>query len=121
MRKIHHRPHHSSGLEEPTGGEVKFEGTSLTRLKSEEMRRMRRELQMVFQDPFASLNPRKTAGEIIEEPLRVHGIGTARERKEEVQRVPAGGGSRFLYAPLVIPTSLAADSDNGSGLPGRWR
>ncbi|MFD1396148.1 ABC transporter ATP-binding protein [Kroppenstedtia eburnea] len=74
-------------LEEPTEGEVKFEGTSLTRLKSEEMRRMRRELQMVFQDPFASLNPRKTAGEIIEEPLQVHGIGNARERKEEVREL----------------------------------
>ncbi|MGF7087809.1 peptide/nickel transport system ATP-binding protein/oligopeptide transport system ATP-binding protein [Kroppenstedtia sanguinis] len=74
-------------LEEPTEGEVKFEGTSLTGLKPHEMRRMRRELQMVFQDPFASLNPRKTAGEIVEEPLQVHGIGNAKERKEEVREL----------------------------------
>lgn len=74
-------------LEEPTGGEVMFEGTSLGGLKPEEMRRMRRELQMVFQDPFASLNPRKTAGEIIEEPLLVHGIGNVRERREQVREL----------------------------------
>ncbi|PTX59062.1 peptide/nickel transport system ATP-binding protein/oligopeptide transport system ATP-binding protein [Melghirimyces profundicolus] len=74
-------------LEEPTSGEVQFEGKNLVRLKGEEMRRMRRELQMVFQDPFASLNPRKTAGEIIEEPLQVHGIGSAKERKEQVKEL----------------------------------
>ncbi|SMO83845.1 peptide/nickel transport system ATP-binding protein/oligopeptide transport system ATP-binding protein [Melghirimyces algeriensis] len=74
-------------LEEPTSGNVEFEGNELTRLKKEAMRRMRRELQMVFQDPFASLNPRKTAFEIIEEPLKVHGIGHASERKEQVMEL----------------------------------
>ncbi|WP_246258667.1 ABC transporter ATP-binding protein [Kroppenstedtia pulmonis] len=74
-------------LEEPTSGEVKFEGKSLTDLSNEQMRKMRRELQMVFQDPFASLNPRKTAGAIIEEPMIVHGIGSAKERKEQVKEL----------------------------------
>lgn len=74
-------------LEEPTSGEVKFEGHSLTDLSSEQMRKMRRELQMVFQDPFASLNPRKTAGAIIEEPMIVHGIGSAQERKDQVKEL----------------------------------
>ncbi|MDR6226213.1 ABC transporter ATP-binding protein [Desmospora profundinema] len=74
-------------LEEPTAGDIRFEGTSLLSLGVEAMRRMRRELQMVFQDPFASLNPRKTAGAIIEEPLRVHGIGDANERKQQVKEL----------------------------------
>ncbi|GGE07199.1 ABC transporter ATP-binding protein [Marinithermofilum abyssi] len=74
-------------LEEPTAGEVEFEGADLTKLSGEEMRRMRRELQMVFQDPFASLNPRQTAGSIIEEPLIVHGLGDAKERKEKVKEL----------------------------------
>jgi peptide/nickel transport system ATP-binding protein/oligopeptide transport system ATP-binding protein len=74
-------------LEEPTSGDIRFEGTSLLSLSEEAMRRMRRELQMVFQDPFASLNPRKTAGAIIEEPLRVHGIGDAGERKQQVKEL----------------------------------
>ncbi|OYD07253.1 ABC transporter ATP-binding protein [Paludifilum halophilum] len=74
-------------LEEPTAGEVEFEDSLLNELNGEEMRRMRRKLQMVFQDPFASLNPRKTAGAIIEEPLTVHGIGEARERKEKVKEL----------------------------------
>ncbi|MFC4076120.1 ABC transporter ATP-binding protein [Salinithrix halophila] len=74
-------------LEEPTEGSVQFEGTELTSLSGEAMRRMRRELQMVFQDPFASLNPRKTAGEAIAEPLEVHGLGNRRERKEKVKEL----------------------------------
>ena len=56
-------------LIEPTEGEVEFDGTSLTKLSFEEMRRLRRDMQMVFQDPFASLNPRMTIGDILEEPL----------------------------------------------------
>ncbi|MER2109243.1 MAG: dipeptide ABC transporter ATP-binding protein [Solibacillus sp.] len=71
-------------LHEPTEGKVMFEGTELTKLSSEEMRKMRREIQMVFQDPYASLNPRHTIEKILEEPLIVHGIGTAIERKKKV-------------------------------------
>lgn len=74
-------------LEEPTAGDVRFAGTSLLSLNAEAMRQMRRQLQMVFQDPFASLNPRKTAGAIIAEPLQVHGIGDAKERRQQVQEL----------------------------------
>lgn len=74
-------------LIEPTEGEVEFDGIPLTKLSSEEMRKRRRDMQMVFQDPFASLNPRMTVGDILEEPLIVHGIGTAKERKEQVREL----------------------------------
>lgn len=72
-------------LYEPTGGEVIFDEKNLLHLSSEEMRKTRRDLQMVFQDPFASLNPRQKIAHILEEPLIVHGIGTGKERKEQVQ------------------------------------
>ncbi|MGM9943698.1 MAG: ABC transporter ATP-binding protein [Lysinibacillus sp.] len=72
-------------LLEPTSGKVTFDDVELTDLSSKEMRKMRRDIQMVFQDPYASLNPRHTVGKILEEPLIVHGIGKAKERKERVQ------------------------------------
>jgi oligopeptide transport system ATP-binding protein len=68
----------------PTGGSVRFLGHELTTLRGEELRRMRRELQIVFQDPYASLNPRMTVGKIVGEPLEVHGIGTRRSRLARV-------------------------------------
>jgi peptide/nickel transport system ATP-binding protein len=61
-------------LIEPTSGSVKFDGVELTQLDSGEMRRMRRQIQVVFQDPFASLDPRLPVGEAIAEPLQIHGI-----------------------------------------------
>jgi oligopeptide transport system ATP-binding protein len=75
-------------LYRPTAGEVTFEGKNLTTTKGEELRRMRRRMQMIFQDPYASLNPRMTVGSIIGEPLEVHGIGkTRKERQERVQEL----------------------------------
>lgn len=71
-------------LLEPTDGKVIFDGAELTSLSSTEMRKMRRELQMVFQDPFASLNPRHTIEKILEEPLIVHNLGNSKERKVKV-------------------------------------
>lgn len=71
-------------LHEPTDGKVTFEGVELTGLSAEEMRKTRREIQMVFQDPYASLNPRHTVEKILMEPLIVHGIGTAAEQKKKV-------------------------------------
>ncbi|MFD1204438.1 MULTISPECIES: dipeptide ABC transporter ATP-binding protein [Sporosarcina] len=72
-------------LLEPTEGEVEFDGKSLTSLSSEEMRKTRRDIQMVFQDPYASLNPRHTIGKILEEPLIVHGVKDQKERKRKVR------------------------------------
>jgi oligopeptide transport system ATP-binding protein len=72
-------------LLKPTSGSVKFEGTELTELGREEMRRMRREMQIVFQDPYSSLDPRMTVGDIVGEPLVVHGIGTRRDRATRIR------------------------------------
>ncbi len=72
-------------LYRPTAGSVVFEGHELTRTKGEELRHMRRKMQMIFQDPYASLNPRMTVGAIVQEPLDVHNIGTRAERKDRVK------------------------------------
>ncbi len=71
-------------LIEPTSGSVKFDGTELTELDSGDMRRMRRQIQVVFQDPFGSLDPRLPIGEAIAEPLQIHGI---RDRSAQQRRV----------------------------------
>jgi oligopeptide transport system ATP-binding protein len=70
-----------------TSGSIRFMGQELTELGREELRRMRREMQIVFQDPYASLDPRMTVGGIVAEPLEVHGIGTRRSRTETVRRL----------------------------------
>ena len=62
-------------LIDPTAGTIRFEGTDITEMHGDPLRKLRRRMQIVFQDPFASLNPRMTVGEILEEPLIVHGIG----------------------------------------------
>ncbi len=74
-------------LYKPTGGNVIFHGRDLTKLKSGDMRRMRRELQMIFQDPYASLNPRMTVGSIIGEPLEIHNLAKGRAKQERVQEL----------------------------------
>ena len=70
-----------------TDGEIQFDGRDITRLSRLAMRPMRREMTMIFQDPYASLNPRKRVGFIIGEPLEVHGLGTAAEIKRRVQEL----------------------------------
>ena len=72
-------------LMKPTSGSVRFMGRELTELGREELRRMRREMQIVFQDPYASLDPRMTVGDIVAEPLVVHGVGSRRARRETVR------------------------------------
>ncbi len=73
-------------LYRPTDGHVLFEGKDLTLTKGEDLRKTRRRMQMIFQDPYASLNPRMTVGSIIGEPLEVHNIGNSKkERQERVQ------------------------------------
>ena len=71
-------------LYRPTSGEVFFEGTNLVKLKEDALRKIRRRAQMIFQDPYSSLNPRTTVDQIISEPLQIHKIATG---KECVQRV----------------------------------
>ncbi len=74
-------------LYRPTSGRVYFEDVDLTALKGEALRRMRRRMQMIFQDPYASLNPRMTVGGIVGEPLEVHGIAKGKEKQERVQEL----------------------------------
>ena len=72
-------------LYRPTAGDVYFEDKNLTELKGERLRRMRRRMQMIFQDPYASLNPRMTVGDIVGEPMLVHNIAKGKERRSQVQ------------------------------------
>ena len=72
-------------LHKPTAGKVFYEDTELTTATPQTMQHMRRNMQIIFQDPYASLNPRMTVGNIIAEPLEVHNIGTTAERQERVQ------------------------------------
>ncbi|CCF15122.1 oligopeptide/dipeptide ABC transporter, ATP-binding, C-terminal domain protein [Brevibacillus laterosporus GI-9] len=74
-------------LIEPTSGEVLFEGKNVARMKREEVREIRKDMQIIFQDPFASLNPRHTVGKILEEPLIVHGINSSKERSKRVHEL----------------------------------
>jgi oligopeptide/dipeptide ABC transporter ATP-binding protein len=72
-------------LEEPTAGRVFFEGKDMAHASKGELFQLRRDVQAIFQDPYSSLNPRMTVGEIVREPLVVHGIGTAPEQIEKVR------------------------------------
>ena len=74
-------------LTRPTGGTVGFEGTDLTKIKGGELRRFRRKMQMIFQDPYASLNPRMSVGSIISEPITIHKLASGKEKKEKVQNL----------------------------------
>lgn len=74
-------------LIEPTDGQVIFEGNNILDLSKEQMRKMRRDIQFIFQDPYASLNPRHTVGKIIGEPLLVHGMKSAKKRKERISEL----------------------------------
>lgn len=69
---------------QPTGGKVEFMGKDVASLKGADLLDFRRNMQMIFQDPYASLNPRMTVGEIIREPMDIHNIGTPKEREEKV-------------------------------------
>lgn len=74
-------------LQEPTSGVVEFEGRNILKLSREEMRRQRRDMQIIFQDPYSSLNPRLTVGQIIGEPLLIHGIADGKGREKRVQEL----------------------------------
>ncbi|MBP6769604.1 MAG: dipeptide ABC transporter ATP-binding protein [Reyranella sp.] len=81
-------------LVEPTSGSIKVEGKEIIGLSKTELRPYRRQMQIIFQDPFSSLNPRMTAGDIVGEPLLVHGVANAKERQEQVSALFARVGLR---------------------------
>ncbi len=85
-------------LHEPTGGRILFDGVDITSLDKRGMRSMRRRLQMIFQDPYASLDPRMTAGGIISEPLDIHDVGTKPDRRLRVRELLSTVGLNPDYA-----------------------
>jgi oligopeptide transport system ATP-binding protein len=74
-------------LHRPTSGSVVFDGVDLVKLKGEDLRKMRRKMQMIFQDPYSSLNPRMTVGDIIGEPLIVHNLASGKQAEERVEEL----------------------------------
>ena len=86
LRQVHPRPCGHAAFE-PTGGSLFFDGQDITRVKGKELRVLRRNMQMIFQDPYASLNPRKTIGSIIGEPYRLHKTVPRNNVKGEVQQL----------------------------------
>jgi peptide/nickel transport system ATP-binding protein len=90
-------------LYEPTGGRIVFDGQDITHLGEAELRPLRRRMQMVFQDPFASLNPRHSVGRMVGEPLRVHGLARGRSARKRVSELleivglPTDAASRYPH------------------------
>ncbi len=84
-------------LHEPTGGQILFEGRDISNFSPNEMRPLRRDMQIIFQDPYGSLNPRLPVGEIIREPLVVHKIGNKKEQEERVVEIMKLVGLRPEY------------------------
>ncbi|HTZ55552.1 MAG TPA: dipeptide ABC transporter ATP-binding protein [Candidatus Acidoferrum sp.] len=70
-----------------TGGSIKYDGREITTMRADDVRRLRSKMQIIFQDPYASLNPRMTVSEIIREPLKIHGIATGQAAQERVQEL----------------------------------
>jgi oligopeptide transport system ATP-binding protein len=74
-------------LYRPTAGRIIFDGQDITTLEGAALRSVRRRMQMIFQDPYASLNPRMTVGGIVGEPLDIHSLGTRNERRQRVEQL----------------------------------
>ncbi len=84
-------------LEQPTSGRIIFDGQDIASIRPKEMKKLRRRIQIIFQDPYSSLNPRKTVRSILMEPLTIHGIGTRAERHERVAALMDEVGLRPEY------------------------
>ena len=106
-------------LIEPTSGTITFDGVDLTALKGAELKPYRRRMQIIFQDPYSSLDPRTPIGDSIGEGLRIHGLGTDAERRAKVTRMMDMVGLQPITRG-AIRTSSAAASASASGSPGRW-
>jgi len=85
-------------LYKPTGGKIVFDGTDMTRARGENMRLLRRRMQMIFQDPYASLNPRMSVRDIIDEPMLIHKLGNKQERHDRVAELMRIVGLNPYYA-----------------------
>ncbi len=85
-------------LYRPTEGRVRFDGTELTELKGSDLRRFRRKMQMIFQDPFSSLNPRMSVNQIVGEPMAIHGLYKGQERRDRIEFIMNAVGLNPLFA-----------------------
>ena len=74
-------------LEEPTSGQVVFEGSDVLKMNGRELRHLRKEMQIIFQDPYGSLNPRMTVGDIVGEALTIHGVAAGKEKQDKVDNL----------------------------------
>jgi ABC-type glutathione transport system ATPase component len=107
-------------LYDPTEGTILFDGADITLAKGEQLRRLRARMQMIFQDPYASLNPRMTIGSMLEEPMRVHGLRRGREAQAEVRRLldivglPPNAINRY-------PHEFSGGNDNVPASRVRWQ
>ena len=88
-------------LETPTDGRVHFEGADMAHASKSELFRLRRDVQAIFQDPYSSLNPRMTVGEIVREPLLVHRIGTKTQQVEKVRAL-----LETVWSPAICSTVI---------------
>ena len=95
-------------LTEPDSGNIRFENRSLLAAGHAEMRRLRRDMQMIFQDPFASLDPRYRVEDIIAEPLIIHGMEGENRKEHHFSRAGSAHGSRLASTPEGSPTARAA-------------
>jgi ABC-type dipeptide/oligopeptide/nickel transport system ATPase component len=100
-------------LIEPSEGEILFEGENLARLDKKTLQGLRRSFQIIFQDPFASLNPRMTVSEIVGLPMEIHGLTRRSERDEKVglPKPGAAAGSSWAATPTSFPAASASASD----------
>ncbi len=108
-------------LEKPTSGAIRFDGTDVTALGHGGLRRARRDFQIMFQDPYASLDPRMRVGTILREPLKVQNIGSRTEQWERVGGAASRGRPREEGDRPVSRTNSPAVSASASGSPGRSR
>ncbi len=110
------------GLEQPTSGTITFEGKDITHLKRAPLKALRRRIQMVFQDPYESLNPVMRIGEIIAEPLQVHNLAkNAQELQSRVIRALEDAGLNLPnISSTAIPMNFQVVSVSGLSLLERW-
>ena len=106
-------------LIEPTSGEVWFEGKNVPALPKDELRELRKDMQIIFQDPYASLNPRMTVGDIIGEPLHIHKLARGKEREKRVQELLEIVGLSSFHARRFH--EFPVGSGSGSASLGLWR
>jgi peptide/nickel transport system ATP-binding protein len=107
-------------LHEPTSGRIHLRRQDVTRLGPEAMKAMRQKMQIVFQDPYASLNPRRTVEQIVGLPLRLHGLATGRqELRDRVARMVENVGLKTAAISSAIRTSSPAASASASASPAR--